>query len=157
MQRTTITLDDELTRQLDRYMENTGATSRSEAIRDLIRRGLISRDDCPSEAPCYGVISCTIDHSMRQLAARIPQSRLDRHDQTVASVSVPLDHSTTLDVTVMRSRVGDVSAYADALFLERGVMHGNLGLIPVSEDATPHTHEDGPAHEHTHIKVQSGF
>ena len=70
------------------------------------------------------MISCVIDQSVRNLATRVPQSRLDRHDQTVAALSVPLDHSTSIDVAVMRGRVDDVSSYAEALFLERGIMHG---------------------------------
>lgn len=38
MQRTTITIDDELAGALDAYMDSTGAGSRSEAIRDRSRR-----------------------------------------------------------------------------------------------------------------------
>ncbi|ADZ69875.1 nickel-responsive transcriptional regulator NikR [Polymorphum gilvum] len=157
MQRTTITLDDALAAELDAHMAATGATSRSETIRDLVRRGLSTVAGGPAEAGCFGVISCTIDQSVRNLAARVPQSRLDRHDQTVAALSVPLDHSTSLDVVVMRGRVADVTSYAEALFLERGVMHGTVGLIPVAEDTTRHVHNDGPPREHTHLKVRSSF
>lgn len=157
MQRITITLDDALAAELDAHMAATSTTSRSEAIRDLIRRGLSTIPDGPSDANCFGVISCTIDQSVRNLATRVPQSRLDRHDETVASLSVPLDHSTSVDVAVMRGRVADVTAYAEALFLERGVMHGTLGLIPVDEDTTAHVHNEGPSHEHTHLKVRSSF
>ncbi|MDJ0933291.1 nickel-responsive transcriptional regulator NikR [Breoghania sp.] len=157
MQRITITIDDGLAAELDAHMTATGVSGRSEAIRDLVRRGLATVRNAPSEAPCYGVVSCAIDQSVRQLATRIPQGRLDRHDQTVAALSVPLDHTTSIDVAVMRGRMADVTAYAEALFLERGVMHGSLGLIPVAEDKTVHTHEHGHSHEHTHFKVQSGL
>lgn len=158
MQRTTIAIDDDLAAALDAYMEGTGAGSRSEAIRDLVRRGLSARSAAPAEAHCFGVVSCTIDQSVRNLAVRVPQGRLDRHDQAVAALSVPLDHTTSLDVTLMRGHVGEVSAYAEALFLERGVMHGALNLIPIAEDGTPpHAHEDGVAHTHRHLRVRSGF
>ncbi|WP_194097230.1 nickel-responsive transcriptional regulator NikR [Marivivens aquimaris] len=157
MQRTTITLDDELAEELDAYMAQSGAANRSEAIRDLIRSGLAQRPDAPSDARCYGVVSCAVDLSVRNLAARVPQSRLDRHDQTVAALSVPLDHSTTLEVAVMKGRVVDVASYADALFLERGVMHGSIGLVPVTESEVRHVHNEGEPHSHTHTKVQSTF
>lgn len=157
MQRTTIAIDDELAVALDRYMDGVGAVSRSEAIRDLVRRGLSARPEAPASAPCFGVISYTIDQSVRNLAARVPQGRLDRHDQAVACVSIPLDHTTSVDVTVMRGQVGKVSAYAEALFLERGVMHGTLNLIPVAEDSSEHMHDDGAAYSHTHLRVRSGF
>ena len=159
MQRTTIAIDDDLAAALDAYMDGTGAGSRSEAIRDLVRRGLSARPGAPADAPCFGVVSCTIDQSVRNLASRVPQGRLDRHDQAVASLSIPIDHTTSIDVTLMRGPVGDVSSYAERLFLERGVMHGTLNLIPVAEDTSAHAHEEGFAsnHTHTHLRVRSGF
>ncbi len=157
MQRITLAIDDDLAGELDAYIRASGATSRSEAVRDLVRRGLQARPGGPTEAPCIGIVSCAIDQSKRNLAARVPQGRLDRHDQTVSALSVPLDHTTSVDVTVMRGRLGEISAYAEALFLERGVMHGTLSLIPVTEDAAHHVHHQGAGHEHTHLRVKSGF
>ena len=157
MQRTTIAIDDDLAAALDAYMASTGAGSLSEAIRDLVRRGLSSRPTAPAEAHCYAVVSCTVDQSVRNLAARVPLGRLDRHDQAIAALSAPLDHTTSLEVTLMRGHVGEVSAYAEALFAERGVMHGALSLIPVAEQHTSHVHQSGGAHEHQHLRVLSGF
>ena len=157
MQRITIAIDDDLAAALDAYIDGTGAASRSEAIRDLMRRGLSARPEAPVDAPCFGIVSYTIDQSVRTLATRVPQGRLDRHDQAVASLSVPLDHTTSVDVTVMRGPAGDVSAYAERLFLERGVMHGTLNLIPVAHDTHVHAHEDGAAGTHTQLRVRSGF
>lgn len=157
MQRTTIAIDDDLAAALDAYMESTGAMSRSEAIRDLVRRSLSARPSAPAQAHCFGVVSYTVDQSVRNLAARVPQGRLERHDQAVASLSVPLDHTTSIDVTVMKGHVGEVSAYAEALFLERGVMHGALSLVPVVDDHAPHAHDAGATRPHTHLRVLSGF
>ncbi|MBL8579900.1 MAG: nickel-responsive transcriptional regulator NikR [Mesorhizobium sp.] len=158
MQRTTITLDEELATELDAFIGTGGASSRSEAIRDLIRAGLANRRQGSDSALCFGVVSYAVDQSVRKLASRIPQSRMNRHDQTVASLSVPLDHSTTIDVVVMRGRLGDISSYAEALFFERGVMHGTLGLIPVYEDDERHVHDESSArHRHTHLKVRAAF
>lgn len=154
MQRTTITLDDELAADLEAWLDAHGAQSRSEAIRDLLRRGLAARAEPPEGAECYGVVSYVADLSTRNLAARLPQGRLDRHDQTVAALSVPLDHRHSVEVAVMRGDARAVTGYAEALFLERGIMHGTLGMIPVARDDAAHVH-DGPAagaepHSHWH-------
>ena len=135
----------------------SAAPARSEIIRDLVRRGLGTIPANKGDADCFAVVSCAIDQSVRNLATRVPQSRLDRHDQTVASLSVPVDHSTSIDVAVMRGRATDVTSYAEALFLERGVMHGALGLVPVTEDSVTHVHSGGVPHKHTHLKVRSSF
>jgi CopG family transcriptional regulator, nickel-responsive regulator len=157
MQRITIALDDALVAELDTHMAATRGSSRSETVRDLVRRGLLTLPRNPEHAGCFGIVSYAVDQSVRKLAAQVPQSRLDRHDEIVASLSVPIDHSTFLDVDVMRGRVADVTAYAEALFLERGVLHGTLGLVPVAKDTVTHVHNDGPPHVHSHFKVKNSF
>ncbi len=121
-----------------------------------MRRGLSVRPEAPSGAHCFAVVSCTVDQSVRNLAARVPQGRLDRHDQAIASLSVPLDATTSIDVTLMRGHVGDVSAYAEALFAERGIMHGTLSLIPVAEERVSHAHEHPHEHGHEHEHESAG-
>lgn len=143
MQRTTITLDDGLADQLEAHMAETGAQSRSEAIRDLLRRALNARVEAPEGAACFGILSCAVDPSVRDLGRRLPQDRLARHDQTVAALSVPIDHSHAIEITVMRGAARAISGYAEALFLERGVMHGTLGLIPVAWETHHHSHDGG--------------
>jgi len=162
MQRVTITLTEALAAELDRFMTESGAENRSEAVRELLGRALAARSEAPPEAHCLAVMSCAVDQSIRNLAARVPQGRLERHDRHVAALSVPLDHSTSLEVSVLRGPVGEVSAEAERLFLERGILHGHLALIPVTDPATeggPHHshgagdgHSHGPAHGHTHVR-----
>lgn len=157
MQRITITLTEDIAAEIDGFMTASGARNRSEAIRDLVRRALLTGRTAPAEAPCLGVLSCAVDQSKRSLGTRLPQSRLDRHDQNLAALSIPLDHTTSLEVAVMRGAVGDVRHAAEALFLERGVMHGSLALIPVAEDGPRHVHNHGEPNAHSHLRVQSGF
>lgn len=157
MQRITITMDDDLVTELDRFIEDSGAFNRSEAIRDLVRRGLAARGDGDRDAAdCFGIVSYAIDHSVRDLGRRVPQGRLDRHDETVAALSVPVDHSTSLDVAVMHGTVGSVRSYAEALFLERGIRHGALHLVPVERHAHHHSHDDDTP-GHVHLRVQETF
>ena len=57
----------------------------------------------------------------------------------------------------MRGPVGDVERYANALFLERGVRHGTVALIPVQTEIETHDHGDGPGHRHAHLRVLDRF
>jgi CopG family transcriptional regulator, nickel-responsive regulator len=157
MQRVTITIDDDLVAKIDHLALRTGASNRSEVIRDLVRRGLPAQAEDHVDAPCFGVISYAIDSTIRDLSRRIPKSRLDRHDQTVAAISVPVDHHSSVDVVIMRGQVGAISQYAEGLFLERGVLHGTLSLVPLAEDRSS-DHGRGPdAPGHVHLKVQETF
>ncbi len=156
MIRTTITMDEELTKELDAYIERSGAFNRSEAIRDLVRRGLNSVPAETSEQPCVGVISYAVNQTIPGLAKRIRMERLDRHDEIIFTASVPVNHVNSIDIAVMQGPVGKVNEYAQSLFLERGVKHGAIALTPVEAEEESHTHDvDEPPH--VHMKVQESF
>lgn len=149
MNRITITLDDDLLADVDAHMEACGATNRSEAIRDLVTRSLTS--SAPHDAVCLGVASYVLDPEKRDLGRKVPKVRQDHHDRVAAAMSVPVDHSSSLEVTVLKGAVADVEAIANALFLERGVRHGRLSLVPLAKEEQAHTHGDGKAHVHFRV------
>ena len=155
MQRITISIEDDLLDELDAFMARSGATNRSEALRDLLRRGLARK--ASGNAQCVGVLSYTVDLSMRDLGRRVPQSRHEHHHMAVAALSVPLDHTVAVEVAVMRGPVETVENYANGLFAERGVRHGALSLVPISEEEEVHQHGDGSSHSHMHLKVRDSF
>ncbi|MFE3839458.1 nickel-responsive transcriptional regulator NikR [Pseudogemmobacter sonorensis] len=151
VQRIAVTIDDTLLAQLDAYM------ARSEALRDLVLRALTAGPGQPPQAECIGVISYTLDPTLRELSRRVPQSRHNRHDHSIAAFSVPFDHRAAVEVSVMRGRVDQVSAYAEGLFLERGIRHGALSLISIRTEVETHDHGAGKAHSHSHLRVQESF
>lgn len=153
MKRITITLDDALLDAVDAHMDASGATNRSEAIRDLVGRSLSPA--APPDAQCMAVVSYTLDPEKRDLGRKVPKVRQDHHDRVAAAMSVPVDHTTSLEVTVLKGAVGQVDAIANALFLERGVRHGRLSLVPLARDNRSHSHGDGSAH--VHLKVLDRF
>ena len=149
MKRITITLDDDLLAAVDTHMEASGATNRSEAIRDLVTRSL--NPTAPAEAACLAVASYVLDPEKRDLGRKVPKVRQDHHDRVAAAMSVPVDHSSSLEVTVLKGAVAHVEAIANALFLERGVRHGRLSLVPLAREEHAHTHGDGKAHVHFRV------
>ena len=157
MIRTTITMDEELTAELDAYIARSGTANRSEAIRDLVRRGLAASPDKREDLPCIGIVSYTIDQTMPGLAKRLRDTRLDRHDELIFTASVPVDHSSTIDLAVMKTTVERVNDFAHALFLERGVRHGVVALTPIEEVVQLHAHDGGEPHAHVHLRVQESF
>ncbi|WP_319412583.1 nickel-responsive transcriptional regulator NikR [uncultured Cohaesibacter sp.] len=157
MTRTTITLDAELTEVLDRFIARSGASNRSEAIRDLIRRGLAAMPAEEPTANCLAVVSCTVDHSVVGLEKKLQRGRHDRHGQVLFSTSLPIDHDHAFDVTILRGAVEQVNDYAQALFMERGIKHGAASLTPVDEDVQQHSHAEDTPQQHVHFKVRESF
>ena len=149
MKRITMTLDDDLLAAVDAHMDASGATNRSEAIRHLVAHALAPQ--APSDAACFGIASYTVEPDIRDLARKVPQVRQDHHDQFAAALSVPVDHATSLEVAVLKGSVAEVETIANALFLERGVRHGRLALVPVVVEDHSHAHGNGAPHRHARV------
>ena len=156
MQRVTVTLDEELVRELDRIVDERGYQNRSEAVRDLARAGMRqSHQDAgdASEEECVGALVYVYDHHARRLSQRLTDAYHSHHDLALSSLHVHLDHESCLEVTVLRGRQADVRHLADHVIAERGVRHGRLVTIPVTLEEKSHDHGEGKhRHVHTHVR-----
>lgn len=139
MQRVTITIDEELVAEVDRFMAARGYANRSEAIRDLARSGLqrAAREGA-DRRPCVAALLYVYDHEKRELAQRLTRDYHEHHDLAQATLHVHLDHDSCLEVTVLKGRGADVQQFADHVIAERGVRHGQVVYLPAHDDA--HTH-----------------
>jgi CopG family nickel-responsive transcriptional regulator len=71
MQRVTITLDDDLMADLDRFIAARGYQNRSEAIRDLARSGLEQAAvEVAGSRQCVATLVYVYDHHARELPKR---------------------------------------------------------------------------------------
>lgn len=155
MQRITVTLPESPGRALDQFMQARQYDSRSEAMRDLLRAALRDQPDA-SAGEAMGVLSHVYDHHIRDLSSRLMQHHHDHHAPSITTSHVHLDHDTCLETTILRGPVAALRAYADGVLGQRGVVHGNLLLIPVESAAAAHDHGHGAA-VHDHLHVKDGF
>ena len=145
MQRVTITIDDELGGELDRFMAARGYANRSEAIRDLARSGLQqAASETAGSRECVATLSYVYDHEARELPKRLTRDFHDHHDLAQATLHVHLDHESCLEVTVLKGRSADVKAFADHVIAERGVRHGHVLFMPTDGGAPAHHHGHAP-------------
>jgi len=152
MQRVTVTIDDELMTALDAYMEAGGHQNRSEAVRDLVRAGLLKepKADDPSR-PCVAALVYVYDHETRQLAKRLTHDHHSHTDMSIATLHVHMDAATCLEVSLLKGQKSEVEHFASHLIGERGVRYGQLVVVPADaerdEASDAHAH-GGHAHAH---------
>ena len=155
MQRITLSVDDDLVATLDRHMKRHRYSSRSEALRDILREAQARErlDEAASgkeDGFCVATLVYVYDHETRDLGRRLTQAQHRHHDLQVATMHVHLDHDSCLEVSVLRGPVKEVRAVADGTVSQRGVRHGQLHLIPAARGRDRHSHGSGPR-EHDHI------
>jgi CopG family nickel-responsive transcriptional regulator len=152
VQRVTMTIDDDLMASLDEYMEAGGHQNRSEAVRDLVRAGLLKqqkRDD--GDRPCIGALVYLYDHDTRQLSKRLTSDHHSHADLSIATLHVHVDAETCLEVSLLRGRKSEVEHFAGHVIGERGVRYGQLVVAPAEAHApAPHTHSHSHSHSHGH-------
>jgi len=152
MQRVTITIDDELAAELDRFVGVRGYANRSEAMRDLARSGLQqAATEVAGRRPCVAALVYVYDHEARELPKRLTRSYHHHHDLAQATLHVHLDDASCLEVTVLKGRGTDIQELADHIIAERGVRHGHVVYLPTNGR---HTH--GLVHKHIHSSSKLG-
>ncbi len=151
MQRVTVTIDDELMEALDRYMEAGGHQNRSEAVRDLVRAGLVQEVKFEDGGRrCVAALVYVYDHETRQLSRKLVHDHHAHADISIATLHVHLDAESCLEVSLLKGEKAEVEHFASHLIGERGVRYGQLVVVPANlEDAGEKQPFPG-AHSHSH-------
>ncbi|WP_457795769.1 nickel-responsive transcriptional regulator NikR [Methylocystis sp. S23] len=152
MQRVTVTIDDELMSALDRYMEAGGHQNRSEAVRDLVRAGLLKQPKADDGARnCVAALVYVYDHETRQLSKKLVHDHHSHADLSIATLHVHLDEATCLEVSLLKGPKSEVEHFASHLIGERGVRYGQLVVVPAEpEEAGREFGQDLHGHAHHH-------
>jgi CopG family nickel-responsive transcriptional regulator len=160
LERVTISLEESLLADFDRYIARKGYQNRSEAVRDLVRDRLEQdRDTDDAAGFSVGSVSYVYNHHQRDLAQRLTHAQHGHHDVVLSALHVHLDHDNCLEVTLLRGPTREVRSFAETLIAETGVRHGHIHLTAVeAADAKhrhAHRHVQGDAHTHLHLKPKT--
>jgi CopG family nickel-responsive transcriptional regulator len=121
-----VAIDSNLLARFDRFITKQGYTNRSEAFRDLIRDRLVNAAVETPEAPVVGTITLIYDHHSRLLPEKLTELQHVHHGLIISTTHVHLDHSTCLEVLVVKGGSKQVQKLADLLVGTKGVQHGRL-------------------------------
>ena len=151
MERFTISLDEALAQQFAALIAARGYSSRSEAVRDLIRGAIEGdRQRDPPSGHCVGNLSYVFNHHQRELAERLTGLQHEHHDLTVAAMHSHLDHENCLESVILKGPTAAVRQFADALMAQSGVRHGQLNVIAL--EAEHHHAHDAHGAPHVHYR-----
>lgn len=140
MDRFTISLDENLAHSFDELIKQRGYTTRSEAVRDILRTHLqANAEKRETRGACVANLSYVYNHHERELAERLTSIQHAHHELTVSTMHTHLDHEQCLETVMLKGSVKRVRRFAEQIIAERGVRHGLLNLVNVTL---------GPGHSH---------
>lgn len=148
MERITISLEDELAKALDTFLDAQGYRSRSEGVRDLVREAMAQPSEVSARhSHCVANLSYIYNHRVRALASKLADFQHAHHDLIASTTLVHLDHDNSLESVMLKGETKAVLAFSDWVGAERGVRSKLLNLVGVE----PHDH-----HRHAHDHEHSG-
>ena len=128
-----VSLDEELLAPFDQLCREKGYTTRSEAIRDLLR-GALAQASFGSGRSLRGVLTLVFDHHKHDLSRRLMNLQHDSHDLILTTMHVHLDHSNCMEVLILKGDNDRVRGLSQKLISCRGVKYGIFNPVPEGEE-----------------------
>jgi CopG family nickel-responsive transcriptional regulator len=133
LERIGVSLEKELLSTFDKLIGEQGYQSRSEAIRDLIRRQLSEERLQNPQVKAVAAVFLVYDHH----SAMLTKSLIDlQHTHTtgttlqvISSLHVHLDEHDCLEVIVLRGRVSEIHHVAERILSMKGVKLGRVNVV----------------------------
>ena len=131
--RFSVSLEDDLLEQFDRYCEGERFATRSEAVRQLIREQLTTRAWEAESADAVGTLTLVYDHHRAQLGDRLTKLQHDNTELIVSTLHTHLTHDLCLEVIVLRGPAGKLRDIAAHLRGMKGVRKGELVMASAEQ------------------------
>jgi CopG family nickel-responsive transcriptional regulator len=133
IERIGVSLDKELLSMFDKLIAGQGYKSRSEAIRDLVRRQLSEERQQNSKAKAVAAVFLVYDHHSTKLTESLIELQhahtLASSLQVISSLHVHLDEHDCLEVIILKGRVGEMNKVAENILSMKGVKLGRTNII----------------------------
>jgi CopG family nickel-responsive transcriptional regulator len=100
--RFSISLPESLLKELDEKMINKGYASRSEFVRDLIRKELVEEKWNISSEEVFGVLVLIYDHHKKDLTERLIDIQHHSPINIVCTTHIHIDHHNCLETIIIR-------------------------------------------------------
>ena len=130
IERIGVSLEKKLLAKFDKVIEEQGYQSRSEAIRDLVRRQICEKTLENPKAKAVAAVCIVYDHHSTKLMQKLTSLQHSHLLKTISSIHIHLDHHNCMEIIVLKGAVKDINNVADNILSQKGVKLGKLNLIP---------------------------
>ena len=133
LERIGVSLNKELLSKFDKLISEQGYQSRSEALRDLVRRQLSEERLQNPQAKAVAAVFIVYNHH----STKLTKSLIDlQHThmtsatlQVISSLHVHLNEHDCLEVIVLRGRVSEINHVAERILSMKGVKLGRVNVV----------------------------
>jgi len=144
--RTAISLEPELLAVLDRWVLARNSASRSDAVRDLIRRELAGEQLADPEADALAAVALLYRHTAPNVQARLTAAEHRWGEHVRSATHIHLEGEACAEVVVLLGKRREVAAAAEDLRGVKGILGGGWVVTSpsVAGGRTGHHHPHRP-------------
>jgi len=135
-----VSLDEALLKKFDVYIKENKYQSRSEALRDLIRKDLIKKEWTSGEN-VTGIINIVYTHGIRALMAKLTDIQHKNHHLIISTQHIHLTHDDCLEVIIAKGSSVRIINLAAELKSLKGVKYGDLSMAGSVKSSKNHKGE----------------
>ncbi len=125
--RISLSIDQRLLDALEKMLETSRYTNRSEFVRDMIRERLVQQE-WKSNREVVGTITLVFNHHQRLLSKKLTELQHRQHDLILATTHVHLDHDLCLEAIIVKGHARKIREITDLLRQQKGVLHATVSL-----------------------------
>jgi CopG family nickel-responsive transcriptional regulator len=127
--RISISLPRKLLADLDGMVGKRGFESRSQAVNDMVHRGLMEHKHQLGDEIMVGTVTLFYDNSITGLQKALADLQFRYIDEVISSLHVHLMHNQTMEVILVQGPARVLQAIADEMTSRRGVISGKVHLV----------------------------
>lgn len=123
--RFSVSLEEDLLKELDSYTSDNNFSNRSQALRHLIEKNIVERKwHCNNVVA--GAVVMIFDHTRNEIITRSNEVQHEYYDLILSSQHFHLDHENCLEIIALKGPANDLTELADKLISIKGIKHGKL-------------------------------
>jgi len=122
--RTGVSLEPKLLKKFDEIIEKRGYSSRSEAIRDLIREEIARDEVAIGEKEAIGTITIIYEHDTGDATHKLLHIQHNNYLNISSTMHIHLDRDRCLEVLFARGKASDIKDLAEKVRAVKGVKFG---------------------------------
>ena len=123
--RLSVSLDKDLVAKFDRKIAAERCPTRSKAVGDLIRAGLVQTEWRAGDQVA-GAIVMAYDHHKRDIVKRLTAVQHACHAAIISTQHIHLDHDNCLEIVAVRGKPRKIAAIVKRLKAVKGLKHVSL-------------------------------
>ena len=123
--RFSVTVSQELLKELDEKVIKKGYSSRSEFVRDVIRE-MIVEDRWQSDEEVIGVLTVIYDHHQRELTQKMIDIQHSKYINIMCTTHVHLDHHNCLETIIIKGKPSEIESITIKIGGLKGVKFAKL-------------------------------